>query len=262
MRLLDGRVGDQGFESVVEGLLLWEGEGVAVEDIAELFEAEGLLALVFAELFRGEDGRIVDGRKVFGGAAEGGGVVALLDGAGETADVFEHPGLFDQAELGELVGDFLYRLYLDELEAVGQFLLAGEVQVLDEGLDVAGIEKGPGGKRGFVSGDGDAPAHDAGEDVFDGFGEDVQGKLLFFYLLYFLPVVVFFKALQRFFCCAGEAFKRFYEGVCHGCLGLVQEVCHFADHVVVDIAVAGKGTGAFAVAGELADEVGVFDLFI
>lgn len=36
---------------------------------------------------------------------------------------------------------------------------------------------------------------------------------------------------------------------------LVKQIGHFADHIVIDVAVAGESFGAFAVAGELADEV-------
>ena len=86
--------------------------------------------------------------------------------------------------------------------------------------------------------------------------------MLVLYLLDFLAVVVLFKALQRFFGGVGEALEGFYEVGGHGFRVLVQEVGHFADHVIVDVAVSGKGAGTFAVAGELADEVGVFDLFI
>ena len=56
MRLLDGGVGDLGLEGVVEGLFLLQGEDVFVEDVAELFEALGFGLVLFAELFRGENG--------------------------------------------------------------------------------------------------------------------------------------------------------------------------------------------------------------
>ena len=45
-------------------------------------------------------------------------------------------------------------------------------------------------------------------------------------------------------------------------MALIQQVSHFLDHIVIDVAVAGECLGAFAVAGEFADEVRVFDLLI
>ena len=186
----------------------------------------------------------------------------MPDGKGKGTYVLEHPGLLGEAELGELVGYIVYGLQWDELEAVGQLFVAGEVEIFDKVLDVTGIQEGVGRKRGRVIGHRDAPAHDAGEDVFDGFREDVQGQLLFLNLLYFLSVVVLFKALQRFLRGVGETLEGFYEGVCHGLIGLVEEVGHFANHVIIYVAIAGEGSGTFAVTGKLAYEVGVFDFLI
>ncbi len=43
---------------------------------------------------------------------------------------------------------------------------------------------------------------------------------------------------------------------------LVKEVGHVLNHVVVDVAVSCECAGAFGVAGEFADEVGVLDFFV
>ena len=43
---------------------------------------------------------------------------------------------------------------------------------------------------------------------------------------------------------------------------LVKQTCHFLNHIVIDVAVAGECLGAFAVAGELTDKIRVFDFFV
>ena len=45
-------------------------------------------------------------------------------------------------------------------------------------------------------------------------------------------------------------------------MALIQQVSHFLDHIVIDVAVAGECFGAFAVARQLAHEVWVFNLFV
>jgi len=43
---------------------------------------------------------------------------------------------------------------------------------------------------------------------------------------------------------------------------LIKQIRHFSDHIVIDVPVAGECLGAFAVAGEFADEVRVFDFLV
>ena len=45
-------------------------------------------------------------------------------------------------------------------------------------------------------------------------------------------------------------------------VSLVEQVGHFTYHIVVYIAIAGECVGAFAVTGEFAYEVRVFDFFV
>lgn len=43
---------------------------------------------------------------------------------------------------------------------------------------------------------------------------------------------------------------------------LIKQIRHFSNHVIIDVPVAGECFGAFAMTGELANEVGVFDFLV
>ena len=221
-----------------------------------------LSPFVLGYFFRSERYGVADRCKVLPGVAEWCCIVRTLDAQGEIAGVLKQPSLGSKSEFLEFYhyGPDGFEVY--ELKLVCDLTVTRDIEIVGEHLEILRTEESVRTDGGVIVHRWRAVSDDAVHNVLYGPGHHAKRQVGVFEFPDFLAVVVGLKALQRFCCCTGEASQGFYEKICHITGELVKEVGHFTDHIVVDVAVAGECLGAFAVAGELADEVRVFDLLI
>ena len=200
-------LGEGGAEGVEECFPLGAVESAGLEDGAEIGIAPGLEFFIVAE-FLGWYGEVdLNGRLTAVIWPKGVGAAAGAEFDAEFICVGEKPSLRGQSQLVQAVSHVHNGLQLDELAAVDQIGVAGDIQILDEDLHVLLAEQRIGRKVVIVIAQGSAVDEDAVHNFPQGLGQYVHRKMFVHVGPGFLAVVVFLQKRQGFRCRFGEFFQ-------------------------------------------------------
>ena len=191
---------ESGAEGVEECLPLGAVEFAGLEDGAEIGLLPGLELFVITEFFGGYGEVDLNGRLAAVVWPESAGAAAGAKLDAEFICVGEQSSLRSQAQFVQAVCHIDDRLQLDELAAVNQIGVAGDVQILDEDLHVLLAEQRIGRKVVIVLDEGSAVDEDAVHNLPERLGQHVHRKMFVHVCPGLLAVVIFLKERQDVAC--------------------------------------------------------------
>lgn len=200
-------LGEGGAEGIEERLPLGAVESARLEDGAEVGIAPGLEFLIVAEFLRRYGEVDLNGRLAAVVRPEGVASAAGAELDAEFVCVAEETALRGQPQLVQAVGHVLDGLQLDELAAMDQFGVAGDVKILNEDLHVLFAEQGIGREVIFVLDEGSAVDENTVHNLPEGLGQNVHREMLVHVGHGLLAVVILLQKRQCFGCRSGEFFQ-------------------------------------------------------
>lgn len=200
-------LGKSGAEGVEECFPLGAVEFAGLEDGAEIGIALGLGLFVVAE-FLGGYGEVDLNRRLTAVVwPEGAGAAAGAEFDAEFVCVCEKPSLRGQSQLVQAVSHVHDGLQFDELTAMDQVGVAGDIHILDEDLHVLFAEQRIRRKVVVVVDQGSAVDEDTVHNLPEGLGQYVHRQMFVHVGPGLLAVVIFLQERQGFCCRSGEVFQ-------------------------------------------------------